>query len=295
MAELEVVATGPQCLVQDLGRPGLAGQGVTASGAIDRVSLGQGNRLVGNEVGAAGLEVLLGGLVVRAPQDLLIAVTGAGCPVTVDGRPVAFGAPVTVRVGSELRLGQAVHGLRSYLTVRGGLEAPGRFGGSLSTDTSSGLGAKPVHAGDRIPIGQAIVAEPRVNLTIPAVSTGGEIVVEVTRGPRADRLTPASRAALTEVAWTVTSDSDRIGVRLSGFRLQLADDSALPSEPIVRGAIQVPPSGEVIVFLADHPTTGGYPVVAVVDDTDVDRLAQAPPGIRVRLQGRPGPSWPTTG
>jgi Allophanate hydrolase subunit 2 len=289
MTQLEIARIGPLCLVQDLGRPGLAGQGVTTSGAVDRRSLSQGNRLLGNGSRAAGLEVLLGGLHLRPDAPVLVAVTGAWCPITVDGAPAPFGTPVLVSVGAMLRLGTPRHGLRSYLTVRGGLTPPGSFGGSWSTDTSSGIGPAPVKAGTRLPLGDNVIGPPLVSAVPPAIP-GTDVALRVTLGPRAESLSAADRQVLTESVGTVSSDSDRIGVRLNGFQLSFGRIGR-PSEAIPLGAVQAPPSGELIVFLADHPTTGGYPVIGVVDADDLDQLAQCAPGTRVRFAIRPAPVY----
>lgn len=289
MTHLEIIRPGPLCLVQDLGRPGLAGQGVTLSGAVDRLSLRQGNRLLGNGSGAAGFEVLLGDLQLRPDAAVLIAVTGAWCPVTVDDRAAPFGTPVLVPAGATLRVGRASHGLRSYLTVRGGLTPPGAFGGSWSTDTSSGIGPAPVATGDRIPVGDNIIGAQLVS-AVPAAIPDAEVTLRLTLGPRTESLGAADRRTLTRSVGVVSSDSDRIGVRLNGFQITLAGGGR-PSEAIPLGAVQAPPSGELIVFLADHPTTGGYPVIGVVDVADLDRLAQCVPGTPVRFAIRPAPAY----
>ncbi len=289
MTLLEIVRPGPLCFVQDLGRPGLGGQGVTTSGAVDRRSLIQGNRLLGNDFHAAGLELLLGGLHLRPDAPVIVAATGAWCPITVDATPAPFGTPVLVPAGSMLRLGNARHGLRSYLTVRGGLTPAGAFAGSWSTDTSSGIGAAPVEAGARIPFGDNTIGRPLV-IAIPPAVQGAEVTLRITLGPRAESLSAADRRTLTGSVGTVSSDSDRIGVRLNGFQLSFARRDR-PSEAIPVGAVQAPPSGELIVFLADHPTTGGYPVIGVVDAEDLGHLAQCAPGTRVRFAIRPAPVY----
>lgn len=289
MTQLEIARTGPLCLVQDLGRPGLAGQGVTVSGAVDRGSLIQGNRLLGNASHSAGFEVLLGGLHLRPDAPVLVAVTGSWCPVTIDGVPAAFGTPVLVPAGATLQLGRTLRGLRSYLTVRGGLTPSGAFAGSWSTDTSSGIGPDPVAAGDRIPLGDNAIGPPQVSAVLPAIQ-GPDVTLRITLGPRAESVNAADRRMLTGSAGAVSSDSDRIGLRLNGFHLSVAGESRA-SEAIPLGAVQAPPSGELIVFLADHPTTGGYPVIGVVDGEDLDHLAQCAPGTNVRFAIRPAPAY----
>ncbi|WP_446664848.1 5-oxoprolinase subunit C family protein [Flexivirga sp. B27] len=284
LTNLEILRTGPLCLVEDLGRPGLAGQGVTASGAVDRASLVQGNRLLGNAACAAGLEVLLGGLEMRPDTAVFVAVTGAWCPITIDGTTAAFGSPVLVPAGAVLRLGATHRGLRSYLTVRGGLTPQGAFGGSWSTDTSSGIGPAPVQQGDRLPVGDPRALPPTVATLLPVTPTD-EVTVGLTLGPRPESLGRSDRDALSRTRGTVSSDSNRVGIRLNGFQLSGTGHSR-PSEAIPLGAVQAPPSGELIVFLADHPTTGGYPVIGVVDAADLDRLAQCVPGTGIRFRVR---------
>ncbi|MFZ2516166.1 MAG: biotin-dependent carboxyltransferase family protein [Candidatus Lutibacillus vidarii] len=281
---LTVVATGPLVLVQDRGRPGYADIGVSPSGAADRGAFELGARLVGNTDADAAFEVLLGGLAVRAETEVTVAVTGAPCPVEVAGRPVGFAAPVHCGAGQVLRLGMAPQGLRSYLTVAGGLDSV-RVLGSASTDTLSGLGPAPVEAGDRFVVGPSRqTGAGAVDLAPVAAPASGLVDLEITVGPRADWLDASS--SLTGRSWVVGADSDRVGIRLDGPPLAWADHvrgTELASEGIVRGAVQLPPSGRPIIFLADHPTTGGYPVVAVVASACLDRLAQLRPGQSVRL------------
>lgn len=277
---LEVVAVGASALLQDLGRPGLGASGVGRSGAADRAALTLANRLVANPEGAAAVEVLLGGLAVRAGSLLTVALTGAAAPATVDGTPVGHHSLVTLRPGQVLRLGMPPTGLRTYLAVRGGV-AVAPVLGSRSTDTLSGVGPPALAAGDVLPVGAEPWEVPTVDVAPVCPPPGGPVVLRAVLGPRAEFV--VDPAELTTTAWTASSRSDRIGMRLAGGRLRRADDAELPSEGMVRGAIQVPPGGEPVVFLADHPVTGGYPVVATVCDADVDRAAQVRPGQNIRF------------
>lgn len=263
-------------LVQDAGRPGQAAIGVGRSGAADRTSYALANRLVGNAAGAAVLEVTLGGLEVQAVDGTAwVAVAGAPAPLLVDGRPEPTGAVLALRPGSLLSLGQPASGLRSYVAVRGGVDAAPVLG-SRSHDTLAGLGPAPLAVGDELRVGADAADEMRVD-AVPPVEYDDRPVLRVARGPRDDWITDADRLVTT--TWTVAPDSDRVGVRLTGGRLDLTDpERQLPSEGAVRGAIQVPSGGEPVVFGPDHPVTGGYPVVAVVVDDDTDRLAQLRPG-----------------
>lgn len=280
---LHVLATGTQVLVQDLGRPGLAHLGVGRAGAADRAAHALAARLLAQDPALAGLEVLLGGLSVRAGADLTVCLTGAPAPATVDDRPAPHGAPIALRRGQTLTLAVPPVGLRTYLAVRGGLALPPVLG-SRSWDTLGGLGPAPVAAGAVLPVGDPPAEHPHVDQapTAPPPDPTQTLTLRVTPGPRADWVD----GSLLVGTWTVSDRTDRVGTRLDGTALARASayqDRELPSEPMVRGAVQVPPDGQPVVFGADHPVTGGYPVVAVVTDQDVDLLAQAQPGQRVRF------------
>ena len=273
---LTVLATGPLTTVQDGGRPGQGALGIGRSGACDRAAARLANRLVGNGPDAAVLEVTLGGLVLRAGADLVVATTGARCSG-------AHNAPTALRAGRELRLGLPPTGLRTYVAVRGGIAVEPVLG-SRSTDLLSGLGPPGLSPGDVLPVGSAAGPMPGVDLAPVPDPPGGEVTVRVLPGPRADWF--ASPAALTATAWTVTGESNRIGLRLAGdVPLERARTGELASEGMVRGALQVPPSGQPVLFLADAPVTGGYPVIGYVEDADVDRCGQLRPGQTLRLRG----------
>jgi biotin-dependent carboxylase-like uncharacterized protein len=279
---LSVLAPGPRATVQDRGRPGWASIGVPRSGAADLASHDLANRLVGNRAEAATVEATAGGLRVRAETAALVAVTGAPAPVAVDGRPGPFNAPFPLPAGAVLELGLPARGLRSYLGVRGGVDVRAVLG-SRSTDTLSGLGPAPLRAGDRLPLGGLAGDEPFVDVA-PVAAPAERPVLRVLPGPRRDWLAPGAWTALCGGAWTVSPDSDRVGVRLAGPRLERARDGELPSEGLVTGALQVPPDGAPVLFLADHPVTGGYPVLAVVVTADLPAVAQLRPGDEVRFR-----------
>ncbi|MDL5156396.1 biotin-dependent carboxyltransferase family protein [Actinomycetospora termitidis] len=280
---IRVLATGPQVTVQDLhGRPGRADLGVGVSGAADRRALALANRLVGNDVDAAGLEVTFGGFAASFPTTAVVALTGAPSPVTIDGRATDPHRPVVVPAGSQVRLGTPPTGLRTYVAVRGGIAVDPVLG-SRSTDVVSGLGPAVVAEGDELPIGpRPAAAVPWIDLAAPPRSDG---VLRVVLGPRDDWFTDPG--VLLRSTWTVTEDANRVGFRLDGPELARAEgfaDAELPSEGVIRGSIQVPPSGRPTVFLADHPVTGGYPVIGVVVDADTDVAGQLRPGEAVRFR-----------
>ena len=279
---IEVIAPGAFTTVQDLGRSGLAALGVGASGAADRRSLRLANRLAGNDEGAAALEMTFGGLRARFEALTRVALTGAACDVTVGGRPLAMHAPEWVDAGEELRVAAPASGVRTYLAVAGGI-AVELVLGSRSTDTLASLGPPPLSEGDRLPVGRA-VGEPPAADVAPAADLPSSPVLRVGPGPREDWFTEAALDALVESAWTVTPRSNRVGLRLDGPALERAREGELPPEGMVDGALQVPPEGRPVLFLADHPVTGGYPVIAVVAEEDLPLAAQARPGTVLRFR-----------
>jgi biotin-dependent carboxylase-like uncharacterized protein len=278
---LTVLATGPQTLVQDLGRPGNAHLGVPPSGALDVPALRLANRLVGNAESAAGVEVLLGGLRLRADCSCTVAVTGPAVPVTVNGRGRDSHTPVPLARGDVLALGTPGSGLRAYVGFDGGLAVPAELG-SRSTDVLSGIGPAPLREGDTLPLGTPDGLPGGADELGPTPAPA-EIRVPVLLGPRDEWFADAA-AQLTEGRWQVSPASNRIGLRTDGPALRRAEEyvgAELPSEPVVTGAVQVPASGRPLMFLADHPTTGGYPVIGVVPGPALPMLAQARPGTEV--------------
>jgi len=278
---LTVCEAGPLTTVQDGGRPGWAHLGVPRSGALDGPALQMANRLVGNAAEDAGLETTLGGVSLEVAAAMTVAVTGAVADVEVDGRAVAWGEPVSVRAGERLRVGPARSGLRSYVAVSGGIDADPVLG-SRSTDTLAGLGPAVLSDGDRLAVGPP-TAPPR-GVDTPVVRRDEDSPLRFRAGPRDDWFEPAALATLTGSTYTVSAESNRVGLRLAGPPLARRVTAELPSEGIVLGAIQVPASGQPVVFLHDHPVTGGYPVVGVLSAADVTRCAQLRPGDEVRLQ-----------
>ena len=277
-----VLDPGPATTVQDTGRPGLAHLGVPPSGAWDVPAAALADRLVGNLPDRALLETTLAGPTLRRVGPALwVAVTGAPCEVWVGDRAVGPEHAVRVRDAEVLRLGRVVRGVRSYLAVAGGFTVPPVLG-SRSTDVLSGLGPPRLAAGMELPTGQPDGPVTDVD-EAPERAASGDLLLRVTRGPREDRFAGDAWELLTSRAWTVTPESNRVGLRLSGPRLQWASEAQLPPEPMVTGALQVPPSGQLVLFGPDHPVTGGYPVIAVVDDAGVAATAQAAPGTRLRF------------
>lgn len=263
---LLVVEPGLGTSVQDRGRPGWAHLGVTASGAMDPSLAAQLNRLVGNPAEAAVVETA-GGLVVRAVGAITVATSP---DVAVHHLPA----------GTVLRVDPQPGDVWGYVAVRGGLAVP-RVLGSASRDSRSGIGAPLPAAGDRLPIGPTPPAGILIDQGAPPVRRA---TFTVWPGPRWDWFTPEARRRLTTTVWTVTADVSRVGARLDGATLDRRVDGELASEGLVAGAIQVPGDGRPVVMLRDHPTTGGYPVIAVVDPSELGDLAQARPGAALRFR-----------
>ncbi|MFD5795670.1 biotin-dependent carboxyltransferase family protein [Streptomyces diastatochromogenes] len=278
---LVVVRAGALTTVQDRGRPGYAHLGVPRSGALDPHAAALVNRLAGNPPDAAVLETTLNGCALRPRSTMTVAVGGAPCPVTVGGRPAAWGAPVVVPAGALLEVGAAVAGVRAYVAVSGGIAVEPVLG-SRATDLLSGLGPAPLTDGTVLPLGTPVGPPARVD-AIPHPCPPTELVLRVSLGPRDDWFTARAIRDLTTRAYRVSSASNRIGLRTEGPALERARTGELPSEGMVLGAVQVPPDGRPVVFLADHPTTGGYPVIAVVRAADLPAAAQAVPGTPVRF------------
>lgn len=273
---ITVLATGASLTVQDLGRAGHAAWGVGSGGAADRASLRLANRLVGNDEAAAAFEVLLGGARFCFERAALVAVTGAATPVTVNGRAGRCDGPQWVPAGAVLALAAPDQQLRSYLAVRGGLATP-RILGSRSVDEQSGLG-RALRRGDALPVGQEMVGWPTVGLAPRPGWPARPVQLHATVGPHDDWFTDNSLRRFCDGPYVIDASSDRVGVRLSGPVMQRRVACELLSEPTLRGAVEVPPDGLPIVFGADHPTTCGYPVVAVLESASSDLVAQCRPG-----------------
>ncbi len=265
---VEIVASGLATTVQDRGRSGYAHLGVSMSGAVDLDLAALVNRLVGNRPDAAVLETC-GGLTIKAAGALLIAGSRELTPISVsDGRTYTLDA-------EPGRLWQ-------YLAIRGGLDVE-RVLGSRSTDTLSGLGPLPIEAGNRLAIGGE--SDPLVATEVAPLRARSNLI-HVSEGPRTDWFTGDWLELLTRHEWAVSASS-RVGVRLEGMPILLGRRDQLASEGLIRGAIQVLPDGNLIMMSSDHPTTGGYPVIAVVDPDCVASIAQRAPGTKLRFNGLP--------
>lgn len=282
---LEILQTGPLALLEDLGRPGLSHMGVTRSGAADRRAHTLANRLVANPGDVATVEVTLGGFTARVhgggKDGVAIAVTGADTDPAVDGVPFGTNSIHHAQDGEVISLGAPHSGLRSYLAVRGGFDVAPVLG-SRSYDVMSAIGPLPLRVGDVLPVGEHTDDFPELDQAPVAAIAEDVLELMVVPGPRDDWFVDPD--ILVRTNWQVTNRSDRVGIRLVGMPLEYRrPDRQLPSEGATRGAIQVPPNGFPVILGPDHPVTGGYPVIGVVVDDDIDELAQARPGQTVRL------------
>ncbi|WP_291314939.1 carboxyltransferase domain-containing protein [Corynebacterium sp. UBA2622] len=278
---------GLQTLYEDLGRQGNGNLGVTTSGSSDRASARTANAAVGNHRNATLLENV-GGLTLAALAETVVCVTGAETNVTVSGRPVPLATPVIVPAGAELFVAPQRTGMRSYVAVRGGLIADTELG-SAATDMLSGLGPVPIRQGDTISMSLTPPQSANALLSNPlrVERVGGQTVgvVRCVLGPRDDWFSAEAIEAFLSTTFTVAFDSNRVGLRLeTDTPIERSREGELPSEGMVAGSVQIPPSGQPVVFLRDHAVTGGYPVIATVVNEDVDIAAQLPPGGKIRFE-----------
>lgn len=309
---LEVIRPGVLTTVQDLGRPGYLADGIPPSGAFDTAALKLANLLVGNapgdyllvgeDPGAAGLEMTVRGPTLRALRDTVIAFTGADMPLTVNGDLVPGWTAAPVRAGDEIAIGPARAGLRGYLAVAGGVDVPLVLG-SRATNVRAGIGGvegRPLKAGDRLRAGP--VTTPPETLAgrrirpdrVPALTGGTEL--RVVPGPQDHLFTLDSVRTFLTAGWKLSPVSDRMGCRCVGPALSFlprpgyltrqagADPSNIVDDSICVGSIQVPSGLEPIVMGVDGPSLGGYAKIATVISPDLSRLAQARPGDLVRFR-----------
>jgi antagonist of KipI len=282
---IRVLSPGLLTTVQDLGRAGLGPLGVPQGGAADAHALRIGNLLVGNDEGAAALEVTLSGPSLRFEEEAVVALAGAPFGATLDGEEVVPWSVVEVRAGGRLDVGRALSGARACICVRGGVDVPLLLG-SRSTDVATGfggLGGRALRAGDLLPVGSA-AGPPRGRRVDAAAArwTGPRRVLRVTPGPQEEWFAPEALAAFFARPFRVSASASRTGVRLEGEPLP-APARSLVTEGVVAGAVQVPAGGLPIVLLVEHPSTGGYPKIACVISADLSALAQLRPGLEVRF------------
>ncbi|MDX3926560.1 MAG: biotin-dependent carboxyltransferase family protein [Shinella sp.] len=292
---LEILSTGGVNCVQDLGRTGYLDVGVGRSGAMDRPALEAANGLLGNDANAAGLEISLFPFRLRFAADAAFALTGADCPASLDGRPLPGWWAKRAKAGDVLKLDLPRDGVRAYLAFAGGIDVPPVLG-SRATDLKSGFGGldgRGLKRGDRLSL-----CEPAVRICLPdggigfdptelrggLPPAGGLVRLRILPSAEFALFTAEARQRFFATEWTVTNDANRMGYRLAGPELALSRPLELFSHGIVPGTVQVPPSGQPIIQLAEANTCGGYPKIANVVEADLWKLAQAPVGARLRFE-----------
>ena len=282
---MRVLRAGGVATVQDEGWSTGRALGLPRSGAQDLEALALANALVGNAPGAAGVEIAAGGLEVGFDRVTRVALAGAPARAEVGGGPAGGGMTIAMRPGETLRIEAPTGGRFAYLAVAGGIDVPPVLG-SRSTYLPTGIGGfkgRRLAPGDLVPLSAAAPGlGPDPGFRWPrAVRSPDPRPLRIMMGPQADRFAPSLLARLERERYTVSSRSDRMGTRLEGPPLIPDVPAALPSEGSCLGAVQVPDNGQPIVILADGPTVGGYPKVAVVASVDFARVAQAAPGATV--------------
>jgi len=288
---IRVDAPGMFTTVQDLGRDGYGPIGISAAGAADAIALRVGNRLVGNAEGAAGLEMTLLGGTFAFEERTVAALTGSDFGATLDGAPVEMWAAFEINAGASLKLGASRGGARCYLCVQGGIEVS-VFLGSASTHVLSGLGGldgRALRKGDRLRIGNAQKERKTIvgrRVAPSAVSLfASRRVLRVTRGPQSEWFSESARRVLCESTYNVSEESNRMGLRLEGPRIQVEGPRGeMVTEGASLGAIQVPESGLPIVLFVDQQTTGGYPKIANMVAADFASAGQLRPRDEVRFE-----------
>ena len=279
--------------VQDLGRVGFREFGVSTSGALDSFALRVANLLVGNEDGAAGLEITFGGLQLRFQDERIVAWCGGQFDVQIGSWPLLTGRVARLQAGDELKFGRAQIGCRCWLAVSGGLDVAPILG-SRSTDLRAnfgGLDGRAVRDGDILPLGPQPGSPFPATERISSWTAPHDWVSPAKRNPILRFIRGSDWAGFNDLTiqrftnsnFTVLPDSDRMGVRFDGPELKRDDDVSLISEAVARGTIQVPPNGKPILLLGDCQTIGGYPKIAHVITFDLGVAAQVRAGDAIRF------------
>lgn len=285
-----VIKPGLLSSVQDRGRQGYASFGVGRAGAMDAPALQLANALLGNEADAAAIEITVIGPTLRFQQATRIALCGAEVEARLDQRPIAMWRPIEVAAGTLLDTSRMRRGARAYLAVAGGI-ASERVLGSRASDINAGLGASALISQQilRCSTPNAVLARkqdryPNWSLDPrPWFDPDPRRPIRLMRGSHFEALDAASRHCLFHSEFRIARDSNRVGFRLEGETLSLQAPLELISEPVSAGTLQLPPSGQAIALMAEHPTTGGYPRIGQIAAIDHARLAQRRPGDSVRF------------
>jgi allophanate hydrolase len=283
-AVIEIEAAGPLTTIQDEGRKGLMRFGVPASGPMDRTAYAIAQEALGNAPGAGSVEVSLGGLTLRCiAGPVTIATAGGGFRVTLDGEPIPSWGVATLQAGARLTIQAGFWGTWTYLAFAGRLLGPSWLGSS-ATHLRSGLGGGALKPGTRLAVETSATGPRPVGPLVLPVTARPRREIRVVLGPQDHFFPPDSIARFLSEPYALTSSYDRMGVRLKGPPLQVLGRLDMPSEAVVRGAIQVAGDGQPTVLLADHQTTGGYPKIATVASIDLDAFTQLRPHTLVRFR-----------
>ena len=286
----KITAPSLQMLIQDEGRFNQTNIGVGTAGAMDLAAMHSANRIVGNPTQTPVIEVLNGGLKAKMQGSAVIAVTGAISNIYVkfaDGQNADFDSyqAIALDVGDEFQIETPTAGLRNYLSIRGGFDIQPILK-SCSFDSLAVLGPEPLKIGDVLYQGKVIPSSislyetAKANLPI----VGETVELDIVMGPRTDWFDLESIEKLCQKTWLVTNESNRVGLRLSGLNpLSRKITHELESEGTCIGALQIPPSGQPVLFMNDHPLTGGYPVIASVAKHHWDLVAQIPAGCHIKF------------
>lgn len=268
--------------LQDQGRIGFANIAVPTSGAFDQGSHQLANRIVGNFPDACSIESLLGTFKFSTDMDLVIAVTGAPASVQVNGREHDMTRAIYVSANSTVAIKPGSAGLRTYVAIRGSISGT-EVMGSYSFDELSQIGTPPIKTGDHLNISNEL-AGPISGDYLSNFAVNGKTDIELEAMPAPRWAGFANGQTLFESEYHISDSINRVGMRLNGPELIWNSKERLASEGVVAGAIQIPVDGMPLIFGPDHPTTGGYPVIAVVSRRSLNVLAQTAPGAKVRFR-----------
>ncbi len=284
---IEIITPGLLTTVQDFGRVGVMKNGFTQNGVMDRYSMTVANRLCGNCDSAPVLEMTVLGITAKFTQSAVICLSGADFGASLNGKPIRTNKAYKVNGGNILSMGAAKNGMRSYLAVSGGIVGEYIFG-SASTNLKFAFGGhcgRKLQSGDVLAVGSgAFSLENIEKWEIPENQYDKNAVLRVVLGPQADMFIDDDVKLFLSQKYEVTAQSDRMGIRLSGEALKSKNGMDIISDGIVFGSIQIPNSGEPIILMADHQTTGGYAKIATVISVDLARAAQLCAGDSVKFE-----------
>lgn len=281
---IKILQAGPLTTIQDKGRFGYQKSGIGQAGVMDQEAYAAANRLAGNLPGVAVLEMTMLGATLQFTEKHICALTGADMQAKLDGVPQERYKSFYVEAGQTLALGFAQSGLRGYFAVQGGIEVP-KVLGSRSTDVKSHLGGlegRALKNGDELEVGESDNMPP-IYKSLPVPEYTDEVGVRAIPGPQDDFFTEKGIETFFNTSYTVTPQSDRMGIRLDGPAIENKSGVDIVSDGITFGSVQIPANGMPIILMADHQTTGGYAKLATIASADLSKLAQIKPGQKIRF------------